>query len=101
MRISNNFFDECTEYKGYDITIFGKNNNIPVIIRLSIDEFNDRKQLITWLDFLARTNQWVPYDLYKDIGNISEGQYRRIENVSSIDIQYVEYSLRTKKINIY
>ncbi len=101
MRISDNFFDECTEYKGYDITIFGKKSNKPVVIRLTIDEYNERKQLITWLDFLIKTDQWIPYELYKDIGMINENEYSEIETVFNMEIQYVEYSLRTKKIIIY
>ena len=101
MRISDNFFDECTEYKGYEIIIYGKKSNVPVVIRLTIDEYDERKQLITWLDFLIKTDQWVPYELYKDIGDIDESEYSRIETVYDMSIHYIEYSLRTKKINIY
>jgi hypothetical protein len=101
MRLEDEFFDNCTKYKGYEITIYKKDDSTPVMFRLTEDEFEQRKQLVIWLDFLIKTDQWVPYELYKDLFDLEEYMYPGLRVIEDMDIHYLEYTLRTKKINIY
>ena len=54
--------------------------------------------LVNLLEFLIKTNQWIPYAVYQDLFNLPEEKYEELEYVDDINIYYIEYSLKLKKI---
>lgn len=87
------------EYKGYQITLICLNGSKRVF-DLTIDEFVEKKHLIQWIDFLVKTNQWIPYDLYKDVFAIEEYEYKGLEDIREFKVQYVEIVNKFKDINL-
>jgi hypothetical protein len=95
-------FDSCSIFKGYEFTIFRRDNpNIPVVFRITKEEFEERKELVIRLDFLIKTNQWIPYAIYEDLFGLPESKYPGLKLIDDMNINYIEFSLKQKKINIY
>ena len=70
------------------------------IYTLTEDEFNNKKELINWLDFLIQTGQWIPYDLYYDLFGIPESLYNGIENIETIQVKFIETVSTCKDIDL-
>ena len=87
------------EYKGYQITLIRLNGSKHVF-DLTVDEFFKKKQLIQWIDFLVKTDQWIPYDLYKDVFTIEEYEYKGLENIREFKVQYVEIVNKFIDVNL-
>lgn len=90
------FFDSCDSFEGYEIALIKKDNH--VTFRLTPEEFELNEMLVNILEFLIKTNQWIPYAVYQDLFNLPEEQYEELEYVDDINIYYMEYSLKLKKI---
>ena len=101
MKLSDDFFDECVNYEGYEITLFRKDHAKPFSFRITDEEFEDKKELVIRLDFLIKTNQWIPYAIYEDLIDLPEDMYPGLRIIEDIDITYMEFVLKTKKIHIY
>lgn len=91
-----NFFDSCDSFKGYEISLIKKDKS--VTFRLTNEEFELNEMLVNLLEFLIKTNQWIPYAVYQDLFNLPEEKYEELEYVDDINIYYIEYSLKLKKI---
>lgn len=87
------------EYRGYQITLICFNGSKHVF-DLSVDEFFEKKHLIQWIDFLVKTDQWIPYDLYKDVFTIEEYEYKGLENIRELKVQYVEIVNKFLDVNL-
>ena len=87
------------EYKGYQITLICLNGSKHVF-DLTVDEFFEKKHLIQWIDFLVKTDQWIPYDLYHDLFGIPESLYDGIENIETIEVKFVENVITCKDIDL-
>jgi hypothetical protein len=87
------------EYKGYQLTLVCLNGTKHVF-DLTVDEFFKKKQLIQWIDFLVKTDQWIPYDLYKDVFTIEEYEYKGLENIREFKVQYVEVVNKFIDVNL-
>lgn len=85
------------EYKGYQITLINYKGE-KFDFELTEEDFFEKKHLICWIDFLIKTNQWIPYDLYRDVFVIEEYKYQGLENIKEIKVQYVE--IINKYINV-
>ena len=70
------------------------------VYTLTEDEFNNKKEVINWLDFLIQTGQWIPYDLYHDLFGIPESLYDGIENVEKIEVKFIENVITCKDIDL-
>lgn len=70
------------------------------IYTLTEDEFNNKKELINWLDFLIHTGQWIPYDLYHDLFGIPESLYDGIENIETLQVKFVETVSTCKDVDL-
>ena len=90
------FFDSCDSFEGYEISLIKKDNY--VTFRLTPEEFELNEMLVNILEFLIKTNQWIPYAVYQDLFNLPEERYEELEYVDDINIYYMEYSLKLKKI---
>lgn len=90
------FFDSCDSFEGYEISLIKKDNY--VTFRLTPEEFELNEMLVNLLEFLIKTNQWIPYAVYQDLFNLPEEQYEELEYIDDINIYYMEYSLKLKKI---
>lgn len=101
MKSNNECYDDYTQYEGYEIVIYKRDKTRPAVFRLDVEEFNERKELLIWLDFLIKTDQWVPYAVYKDLFGLEEDYYPGLRVLDDMEIHYIEYSLKTKKINFY
>ena len=81
-----------TLYDDYNVEFYLKNEDfiVPVELTIKSDEFEDKKQLLNWIDFLIKTDQTIPYNLYKDIFGITEEEYKffYLENVKEMKIRY-------------
>lgn len=95
-------FDSCSIFEGYEFTLFRRDNpSIPAVFRITKEEFEERKELVIRLDFLIKTNQWIPYAIYEDLFELPEIKYPGLRLIDDISINYIEFSLKQKKINIY
>lgn len=95
-------FDSYSIFEGYEIAVFRRDNpNVPTVFRITKEEFEERKELIIRLDFLIKTNQWIPYAIYEDLFGLPESKYPGLRVIDDISINYIEFSLKQKKINIY
>lgn len=101
MKLSDDFFDDNFSFKGYEVTLFRKDQAHPFSFRLTDEEFEANKELVIRLDFLIKTNQWIPYAIYKDLIDLPEDNYPGLRVIENIDITYLEVSIRSKKIHIY
>lgn len=101
MKMSDEFFDVCEEIKGYEILLFRKDKCKPVSFILTEEEFEKNKQLVIWLDFLIKTDQWIPYAIYQDLFNLEEENYPGLRLIEGIQMRYFEQSWKFKNINIY
>ena len=101
MRASDEYFDNCSSFEGYEITLFRKDQGEPFSFRLTNEEFEEKKELVIMLDFLIKTNQWIPYNIYKDLCNMPEMNYPGLRLIVDINIIYIEVILRSKRIHIY
>ena len=81
-----------TLYDDYNVEFYLKNEDfiVPVELTIKSDELEDKKQLLNWIDFLIKTDQTIPYNLYKDIFGITEEEYKffYLENVKEMKIRY-------------
>ena len=93
------FFDEYHEFKGYKFVVT-KLDNTKTVLTLTDEEFRSRKKLINWLDFLIKTDQWIPFDLWKDLFDISEEEYVGLKEVKGLDVHYIEIINKYKRINL-
>ena len=101
MKSEDNFFDVCEEIKGYEVILYRTDKCQPAVFNLTEDEFEENKQLIIWLDFLVKTNQWIPYAIYQDLFKLPEDNYPGLRLIDEVQIRYVEQSWKVKNINIY
>lgn len=90
------FFDSYDRFEGYEISLIKKDKS--VTFRLTEEEFEMNEDLINILEFLIKTNQWIPYPVYQDLFNLPKGKYEELEYIDDINIYYIEYSLKLKKI---
>ena len=92
-------FEEYSVVKYYQ---FSLTNFIGVtrLYTLTESEFNSKKELVQWLDFLIQTGQWIPYDLYHDLFGIPESLYDGIENIEKIDVKFIENVITYKDIDL-
>ena len=92
-------FKEYSVVKYYQ---FALTNFIGVtrLYTLTESEFNNKKELVQWLDFLIQTGQWIPYDLYHDLFGIHESVYDGIENIEKIDVKFIENVITYKDIDL-
>lgn len=95
-------FDREEKFKGYNIYFFCKGENTPVRFRMSEEDFNEYESFLNWMDFLVKTEQWIPYAFYKDVFNMEEQEYKdlKLENVEMMEINYEEYYRRIKDIDL-
>lgn len=97
-------FDREEEFKGYKILFFRKRKAIPVQYTLTKEEYEERKSFLIWIDFLIKTEQWVPYSLYKEVfdNKINEDKYEELHlsDIITMEITYEEYYRGIKDINL-
>ena len=84
-----NQFEECSEFRYYQI-LLTKFDKVTRIFTLTEDEFKNSKELLNWMDFLISTNQWITFELYRDIFGINEAMYEGLENIEKMEIKYIE-----------
>jgi hypothetical protein len=94
-----NKFDEYHEFKGYRVllTTF---DEITRVFTLTEDEFNNKKDLLNWLEFLVKTEQWIPFALYHDLFGINKNMYKGLEDIDKFKIQKMEVVEKYKNINL-
>ena len=85
------------EYKGYKVILINIENK-QFVFDLSINEFDEKIKFIHWIDFLVKTKQWVPYELYNEVFILEEDEYKEIEFIKEFKVQYVE--IVNKYINV-
>lgn len=85
------------EYKGYKVILINIENK-QFVFDLSINEFDEKIKFIHWIDFLVKTKQWVPYELYNEVFILEEDKYKEIEFIKEFKVQYVE--IVNKYINV-
>lgn len=85
------------EYKGYKVILVNIENK-QFVFDLSINEFDEKINFIHWIDFLVKTKQWVPYELYNEVFILEEDKYKEIEFIKEFKVQYVE--IVNKYINV-
>ena len=85
------------EYKGYKVILINIENK-QFVFDLSISEFDEKIKFIHWIDFLVKTKQWVPYELYNEVFILEEDKYKEIEFIKEFKVQYVE--IVNKYINV-
>ena len=85
------------EYKGYKVILINIENK-QFVFDLSINEFDEKIKFIHWIDFLVKTKQWVPYELYNEVFVLEEDKYKEIEFIKEFKVQYVE--IVNKYINV-
>jgi hypothetical protein len=95
------FYDEYYEFKGYKITVFREDGNPPANFSLTKEDFENKRDLITWMDFLIKTNQWIPYAVYEDLFGITEYEYIGLRKINCMKIQYIEVISKAKDIHLY
>lgn len=95
-------YDYEATFEGYKVLFYTKDFTTPVQLVLTNEQYKDKKQLLNWIDFLIKTEQWVPYNLYKDIFEIAEESYNDLglEYVKDMTVEYEYYLRKTKKINL-
>ena len=85
------------EYKGYKVILINIENK-QFVFDLSMNEFDEKIKFIHWIDFLVKTKQWVPYELYNEVFILEEDKYKEIEFIKEFKVQYVE--IVNKYINV-
>lgn len=93
------FFDVYNEFKGYKFVVT-KLDGTKAVFTLTEEEFKERKQLINWLDFLIKTNQWIPFALWKDLFDIKDLDYVGLKEVLDLEVHYIEIINKFKRINL-
>ena len=76
-------FDEYSVFKYYQFLLTDFKG-------ITENEFEDKKDLINWLDYLISTGQWVTFDLYHDLFGIPESMYNGIEDIEQLQVKYIE-----------
>lgn len=89
-------------YGEYIVEFFLKGKVESTELSLSKEDFRNKKHLLNWIDFLAKTEQWVPYNLFKDVFNIGEDVYDilGLSNVLEMKIRYESFRLTVEYINL-
>ena len=100
MKLSDDFFDDNFSFKGYEVTLFRKDQAHPFSFRLTDEEFEANKELVIRLDFLIKTNQWIPYAIYKDLIDLPEDNYPGLRVIENIDIPVPPIKEQERIINI-
>lgn len=85
------------EYKGYKVILINIENK-QFVFDLLMNEFDEKIKFIHWIDFLVKTKQWVPYELYNEVFILEEDKYKEIEFIKEFKVQYVE--IVNKYINV-
>ena len=101
MKLNDEFFDEYEEFKGYEIVLYRRDKCIPAVFNLTEEEFEENKQLVILLDFLIKTDQWVPYAIYQDLFKLPEENYPGLRLIDEMQLRYIEQTWKVKNINIY
>lgn len=82
-------FDEYSVFKYYQFLLTDL-KGITRVYTLTENEFEDKKDLINWLDYLVSTGQWITFELYHDLFGISESMYSGIENIEQLQVKHIE-----------
>lgn len=95
-------FDNETKFEGYKIFLYTKDYSVPVQLELTEEQYKNKKHLLNWIDFLVKTEQWVPYNLYKDLFEISEEDYNdlALEYINHMTVEYEYFHRKTRKIDL-
>ena len=93
------FFDFYEEFKGYKFNVFTKKGTRRVFT-LEESEFNKKQQLVLWLDFLIKTNQWIPYPVWFDLFELPEEEYFEFKEIDHMETVYIEIINKMKKVNL-
>ena len=82
-------FDEYSVFKYYQFLLTDF-KGITRVYTLTESEFEDKKDLINWLDYLISTGQWITFELYHDLFGIPESMYSGIENIEQLQVKHIE-----------
>ena len=82
-------FDEYSVFKYYQFLLTDF-KGITRVYTLTEPEFEDKKDLINWLDYLVSTGQWITFELYHDLFGIPESMYSGIENIERLQVKHIE-----------
>ena len=92
-------FDEYQVFKYYQFLLTDF-IGVTRVYTLTEDEFNNKKDLINWMDFLISTGQWIPFDLYHDLFGINESMYKGIENIEEMKVKFIEMVSTCKDVDL-
>lgn len=94
------FYEDYIEHEEYRIILKSYDNKPEIMFVLSTKEFEDKKDLIIWLDFLIKTDQWITFELLYDIFGIEPYQYRDLKYLKDMTIKHIETEIGIKNINL-
>ena len=91
-------------YDDYNVEFYLKNEEFPVPVELTIksSEFEKKKKFLNWIEFLIKTEQSVPYNLYEYVFSITEEEYEKfyLENVKEMKIRYERVRITVGYVNL-
>lgn len=94
------FYEDYIEHEEYRIILTTYANKPKVVFPLSTEEFNEKKDLIIWLDFLIKTDQWITYEMLYEIFGIDTYEYRDLKYLKEMTIQRIETEIGINNINL-
>lgn len=94
------FYDQYLIHSEYRITLVSYSGKPSITFIMTEDEFDFKKDMLIWLDFLIKTDQWVTYEMLHELFEMDSYTYMDFKYLKEMKIQYIESEIGIDNINL-